>query len=77
MPGVSEQLARSVAAAVARLRELDLVKRPGAAEAIDWAHALALLGAESVDGRDGRATLGWALKNQEDMSRAEGLFAGG
>ena len=28
-PGVSEQLARSVAAAVARLRELDLVKRAG------------------------------------------------
>ena len=33
-------LARSVAHAVARLRELDLTKRPGAAEAIDWAEAL-------------------------------------
>ena len=40
-PGVSEELARSVAEAVARLREADLVKRPGAAEAIDWAAALA------------------------------------
>src|SRR5437899_3931984 len=41
-PGVSERLARSVAATVARLRELDLVKRPGIAEAIDWAQALSL-----------------------------------
>src|SRR5688572_15588329 len=39
-PGVSEELARSVAEAVARLRAADLVKRPGAAEAIDWAAAL-------------------------------------
>ena len=37
-PGVAEALARSVARDVARLRALDLVKRPGAAEAIDWAH---------------------------------------
>ena len=49
-PGVSEALARSVAEAVARLRGLDLVKPPGAAEAIDWAQALALLGADSADG---------------------------
>ena len=75
-PGVSEALARSVAEAVGRLRELDLVKPPGAAEAIDWAQALALLGASSVDGDDGVATLGWAVKNQEDLRRAEVLFPG-
>jgi MoxR-like ATPase len=68
-PGVSEALARSVAAAVARLRELDLVKRPGAAEAIDWAQALSLLGAESADGEEARATVGWAVKNREDLGR--------
>jgi MoxR-like ATPase len=75
-PGVSEALARSVAEAVGRLRELDLVKPPGAAEAIDWAQALELLGASSVDGNDGLATLGWAVKNQEDLRRAEVLFPG-
>jgi MoxR-like ATPase len=73
-PGVSEQLARSVAAAVARLRALDLVKPPGAAEAIDWAQALALLGLESVDGA--RETLGWAVKTKEDLTRAEHALAG-
>jgi MoxR-like ATPase len=70
-PGVSEQLARSVAEAVARLRELDLVKRPGIAEAIDWVRALALLGADGVAGQAGRDTLGWAVKNHDDLRRVQ------
>ena len=52
-PGVSEELARSVAETVGRLRELDLVKLPGVAEAIDWARALSLLGASSANGEAG------------------------
>ena len=75
-PGVSEALARSVAAAVARLRSLDLVKRPGAAEAIDWAAALSLLGAESAEGEAARETLGWAVKTREDTARAEAELFG-
>ena len=70
-PGVSEQLARSVAAAVAELRGFDLVKQPGVAEAIDWAQALTVLGARSVDGDEAHKTLGWAVKNREDLRRVE------
>ncbi len=70
-PGVSEPLARSVAIAISRLRDLDLIKRPGPAEAIDWAHALALLGTEALDGETGRMTLGWAIKNHDDLRRVE------
>jgi MoxR-like ATPase len=70
-PDVSNALARSVAVAVARVRELDLVKRPGIAEAIDWARALSLLGAESVVGSAARETLGWVAKSEEDLRRAE------
>ena len=70
-PSVSDRLARSVAEAVARLREVDLVKRPGVAEAIDWAQALALLGADSANGRPARETLGWAVKNRDDLRRVE------
>jgi MoxR-like ATPase len=70
-PGASEQLARSVATAVGRLRELDLVKRPGVAEAIDWAQALSLLGASSANGAAARETLGWAVKNRDDLRRVE------
>jgi len=70
-PHVSEALARSVADAVARLRALGLGKPPGIAEAIDWASALALLGAVSADGEAARDTLGWAVKSREDLRRVE------
>jgi MoxR-like ATPase len=70
-PEVSDALARSVAGAVERLRALELVKPPGVAEAIDWARALALLGADGANGDAGRETLGWALKNREDLRLAE------
>jgi len=70
-PEVSEALARSVAEAIQRLRSLDLVKPPGAAEAIDWARALALVGADAAEGDAARDTLGWAVKNREDRRRAE------
>jgi MoxR-like ATPase len=70
-PDVSEQLARAVALAVARLRELDLTKRPGIAEAIDWARAQSLLGADGSDGEAAQATLGWAVKNRDDLRRVE------
>jgi MoxR-like ATPase len=73
-PGVEEALARSVAETVSRLRALDLVKRPGAAEAIDWAQALSLLGVASVDGDAGRETLGAAVKNREDQARVEAAW---
>jgi len=47
------------------------MKPPGAAEAIDWAQALTILGADGVNGEEGRDTLGWALKNVDDLRRVE------
>jgi len=76
-PEVPEALARSVADAIARVRALDVAKAPGVAEAIDWARALALLGADGADGDAGRETLGWALKNHEDLRRVEAELFGG
>jgi MoxR-like ATPase len=66
-PHVSESLARDVAGAVERLRTLDVVKRPGVAETIDWANALAFLGTESLDGETVRTTLGAVVKDHEDQ----------
>jgi MoxR-like ATPase len=66
-PHVGAALARDVARAVARLRELDLAKRPGVAETIDWANALAFLGAEQLDPRVARDTLGSVVKDHEDQ----------
>jgi MoxR-like ATPase len=59
-----------VAAATKRLRDADLLKPPGVAESIDWAQALHLLGARSLDPDRAAATLGAVLKYQEDAVRA-------
>ena len=66
-PHVGEGLARDVAGAVARLRELDLAKRPGVAETIDWANALAFLGADGLDEATAADTLGAVVKDHEDQ----------
>jgi MoxR-like ATPase len=66
-PHVSEALARDVAEAVARLRSLDLAKLPGVAETIDWANALAFLGADRLDPDLARDTLGTVVKDHEDQ----------
>ncbi len=76
VPGVSDALARAVATAVSSLRGLDLIKPPGAAEAIDWAAALNLLGAESANGDAAIETLGWAVKNHDDLLRVERALPG-
>jgi MoxR-like ATPase len=69
LPEVTEQLARDVARATKRLREADLLKPPGVAESLDWAHALHLLGAKSLDRERAAATLGAVLKYHEDAVR--------
>ena len=69
-PTVPDALARQVARAVARLRELDVAKRPGVAEAIDWANALAFLGVGSLDSVAATSTLGAVLKDHDDLELA-------
>jgi MoxR-like ATPase len=71
VPAASDRLARSVAFAVARLRGMDLLKPPGAAEAIDWAEALSVLEHDEVTEAGARATLGWALKSHDDLVSVE------
>jgi MoxR-like ATPase len=66
-PHVGQALARDVASAVMRLRELDLAKLPGVAETIDWANALAFLGAERLDPEAAADTLGTVVKDHEDQ----------
>ena len=65
LPGVPEEIAARVCAAVARLRERELYKLPGVGETITWARALiALDGEASLED-----TLGVALKVREDIDR--------
>ena len=69
-------LARQVAAAVERLRELHLYKPPGVAETIDWAAALAALGRAEIDERSLDMTLGAVLKYHEDQDRVRAAGIG-
>ncbi len=65
--GVAESLAVQVADAISRMRESDIQKPPGVAEAIDWVAALALLGVERLDPAAIDRTLGAVVKYSEDQ----------
>jgi MoxR-like ATPase len=69
VPQIAESLAKQVAAAVEQMRSLNLFKPPGVAETIDWATALAQLGARELNEAVVSATLGTVLKYREDHDR--------
>ena len=73
LPGVPEEIAQRVCAAVARLREQELYKLPGVGETIAWTQALLALEGGSLE-----ETLGVALKVREDIDqvREEGVLNG-
>jgi MoxR-like ATPase len=73
--GAAETLAVQVADAVARMRDSDVQKPPGIAEAIDWLAALRELGVERLDAPAVERTLGSVLKYREDQELvlADGL----
>jgi MoxR-like ATPase len=66
-PEVPEELARRVAMAVQKLRTLDLAKKPGIAESIDWARAIAYLGERTLTREVAEDTLGSVVKEHDDL----------
>ncbi|MFZ0379450.1 MAG: MoxR family ATPase [Solirubrobacteraceae bacterium] len=75
VPGSSQSLAVQVADAVSRMRDSDIQKPPGVAEAIDWVAALTVLDVSELDVDAIDRTLGSVLKYAEDQEviRAAGL----
>jgi MoxR-like ATPase len=73
--GASATLAVQVADAVSRMRDSDVQKPPGIAEAIDWLAALSLLGVDALSEAAVDRTLGSVLKYREDQDviRSAGL----
>jgi MoxR-like ATPase len=65
--GASATLAVQVADAVSRMRDADVQKPPGIAEAIDWLAALEILGVDHLDASAAERTLGSVLKYREDQ----------
>ncbi|MEV0088829.1 AAA family ATPase [Saccharopolyspora sp. NPDC003752] len=77
LPGLDARLAEQVAAAVQRMRQMELLKPPGVAEALDWAQALQALDQDELDTETAATTLGAVLKYREDAERvrAAGIVA--
>jgi MoxR-like ATPase len=66
VPAAGEPLAGQVAAAIGRLRGLDLTKPPGISEAITWTSALTVLGADQLSGAAAAQTMSAVVKYPED-----------
>jgi len=66
-PEVAVLLAEKVVAAVARMRELSLLKKPGIAESIDWASGLQRLQIDHLGDNAVQQTLGLVLKERDDV----------
>ena len=73
VPDAPERLSVQVVAFVQKVRELELFKRPGVAETLDWTRALMALDRHTLDREAAHRTLGALLKYQDDLERmAEG-----
>ena len=68
VPGIPAALRTELVALVQALRGLDLFKKPGVAETIDFARALQVLGAQSLNTELVMGTLGLLLKVQDDIA---------
>lgn len=68
-PELSRRLATEVARATAQLRQLELAKPPGVAEAIDWARALHVLGYDGLTAEAAHRTAGAVVKLRADGER--------
>lgn len=70
IPGAGKKLAEEAASIAAKLRNNELiVKKPSIAETLDWVSALMALGKTKLD-QDGMSkTIGFMLKNREDIQQ--------
>jgi len=72
VPSARSALARQVVAFVQHIRTLELQKRPGIAETIDWANALEVLNVNRLNPEIIAQTVGILLKHQDDIAHLEG-----
>jgi MoxR-like ATPase len=72
VPEALETLGRQVVALVQALRGLELHKRPGIAETLDWLRALLALGAGELEAERVALSLGALLKSRDDLEAVRG-----
>jgi MoxR-like ATPase len=87
IPKIDQELASQLARFMTRLRRVDLRKKPGISETLDWARALIHLHRQPLDEKTVEETLGCILKYEVDQrffrekilgeaARKEALFDG-
>jgi len=69
LPDIDQRLASSICQFVAKLREMDLDKRPGVAETLDWARALQVLHVDHLDESVIKKTIGCFAKTRRDAAK--------
>ena len=74
VPDLAPQMAQQAVDLVQRLRKLDLKKHPSVSETIDWARALVMLNAKSIDEKTLENTLTVLLKHEHDVQRAQRIL---
>jgi MoxR-like ATPase len=74
--GASETMARQLCIFMQALRELDLDKRPGVAETLDWGLALCELGGDGLSVEKIKSSLGCVVKSRRDIERVQGALPG-
>lgn len=69
LPGIESRFAEKVTRFMQEIRDVDLLKKPGVSETLDWARALMAMQREYLDEDVVVETLGCILKYQEDIKR--------
>ncbi|VBB41347.1 ATPase, AAA family [uncultured Desulfatiglans sp.] len=69
VPDIESRFAEQITRFMQRIRQVDLLKKPGISETLDWAQALLTLHKDYLDEAVVLETLGCILKYQEDLKR--------
>jgi MoxR-like ATPase len=77
VPQLGARMAQQAVEIVQGLRQMDLKKNPSVSETIDWARALVMLNADSLDRQTLETTLTVLLKHESDVQKAKRMLAGG
>ncbi len=72
VPGIDKRLVEDIVKLVQKIRELDLKKTPSISETLDWARALMVMNADSLEPELVSDTLNIILKHQGDIQKAQG-----
>ena len=69
IPDIENQFAKQIAAFMQQIRNVDLLKKPGISETLDWVQALMMMHKSHLDEAAVLETLGCILKYHEDIKK--------